>query len=478
MYTVMLLDDEPWELKGLQRVFPWEEYGFHVEYTLGDSMKARDILLSQQIDVLFSDIRMPALDGIGLLKSLWEHNVSTEIVFISGYAEFEYAQQAIRLGAFDYLLKPVDLDETAPLLQKLQKKLEYKKHIQELTILDSIMDNSISFYDLFHSKQDASFYCAMFTKEGLSDEIFVKEKDVKKLHLMLAPNKHLYILKLTSEPVLLIEFMKDHVTQTIGLSNILKGDEPSENQASLSEFISQAETAYNNEFITGKKALVEYYDSDLLSLKNIINEFQRLYEANDLIKLKELLDTLPEYFIAHSINVNGVLQFWNQVLLHIITDPEVIAEYNYPSVNQLMESFDSLKDLCCKLYQIIETITLPPSNYGTFDQNSRKIYSNMVEYINNNYKNSITLQDVADEAHINFTYACKIFKKYSNSNYSKYITDLRIKDACQLLATTSLSTEEICFQLGYSDYFYFNKVFKKYIGLTPYQYRMSLVKNN
>ena len=108
MYTVLLIDDEPRILRGLHKTFKWGEMGFEVIAETTDSVKALELIFSLNPDVVFTDIRMPEIDGIELMKKVRAKGLDTEFVVISGFAEFEFAREALKVGALDYIMKPLD----------------------------------------------------------------------------------------------------------------------------------------------------------------------------------------------------------------------------------------------------------------------------------------------------------------------------------------------------------------------------------
>ena len=128
MYRVMLVDDEEWILRGLQKKFPWKEYGFEVIASFSDSLDAKDYIQHHAVDAVFTDIRMPELSGIDLMKQVTEERPEIKFVFITGFSDFEYAREAIRNNAVDYILKPVEAEQVDEVLNRLKKALEFQKY--------------------------------------------------------------------------------------------------------------------------------------------------------------------------------------------------------------------------------------------------------------------------------------------------------------------------------------------------------------
>lgn len=118
-YQVVLIDDEPWTMVYMKKTFKWEDKGFEIIAETQNSLEAFDLIEQTRPDVVFTDIRMPEMSGIELMKGLRKKGVESEFVIASGFAEFEYAQEAVKLGAFEYCLKPISSEKADELLDRL-----------------------------------------------------------------------------------------------------------------------------------------------------------------------------------------------------------------------------------------------------------------------------------------------------------------------------------------------------------------------
>ena len=119
MLSVVLVDDEYWSLLGLEKAVCWEDYGFSVALATTDSREAAAYITGKQPDIVFTDIRMPELSGIELIRKARMEGIKTQFVIVSGYSDFEYARAGIQYGVFDYQLKPFHSQEIAEILQRL-----------------------------------------------------------------------------------------------------------------------------------------------------------------------------------------------------------------------------------------------------------------------------------------------------------------------------------------------------------------------
>jgi two-component system response regulator YesN len=127
MYNVLIVDDEPWIANGIKKLVDWESLGFTVVGEAFDGIAALEFIEKNKPDVVISDIRMPGLDGIELLEQINLKKLDIKVILVSGYAEFELAQKAIRFGAFDYLLKQIDKNKLFVALTSLEKVLTKNK---------------------------------------------------------------------------------------------------------------------------------------------------------------------------------------------------------------------------------------------------------------------------------------------------------------------------------------------------------------
>lgn len=134
MYKVIIADDEPWTLYRLQNLVSWHTLGFELSGTATDGLSALELIKGTQPDLLLSDIRMPGLDGLALVREVKSVSPNTTVIFVTGFSEFSYAQEAIRQGVFDFLVKPVRKED---LTTALERTLDYLKKKSNESLLPS-----------------------------------------------------------------------------------------------------------------------------------------------------------------------------------------------------------------------------------------------------------------------------------------------------------------------------------------------------
>lgn len=133
MYKLLVVDDEVKLLTGLCDYYPWNELGFEIAGKMPDGKQAYNYILNNEVDVVLTDISMPVMTGIELAERLHRENPELKVVFLSGYADFKYAQKALKYGVKDYILKPVKTDDIKSVFTQLKNDLDQKRVPSNMT---------------------------------------------------------------------------------------------------------------------------------------------------------------------------------------------------------------------------------------------------------------------------------------------------------------------------------------------------------
>jgi len=203
MYKIFIVDDEMWIVIALRKQIEKSGLPFEVVGEANNGVTALDAIMEKKPDVLFADIRMPGYNGLELMKLLKEKGISIKVVFISGYPDFEYTQSAIRLGAFDYLLKPVEQDKLNEMLERLleacdaQETGEREEEVNLSTmqrILQEVRQNyteNITLTDLSHKYGISISYLSALLKEELqmSFSEYIAARRIQKAKELLADER-------------------------------------------------------------------------------------------------------------------------------------------------------------------------------------------------------------------------------------------------------------------------------------------------
>ena len=199
MYSVYIADDEMWVIVGLKKRIEKTGLPFQVVGEANNGVMALEEIEKKKPDILFTDIRMPGYNGLELLELLRKKELDTKVVLISGYAEFEYAQSAIRNGAYDYLLKPIDQDKLQTVLERILGDGSTESgNVQELVapstirkIMDEIKEHyteNITLTGLAEKYSISVSYLSELLKEylQLSFSEYISSKRIQKAKELLA----------------------------------------------------------------------------------------------------------------------------------------------------------------------------------------------------------------------------------------------------------------------------------------------------
>ena len=124
MYTVMIIDDEPWTIIDIENTFSLDEMGFEIIDSFRTPLKALPAIIAKKPDLIITDIRMPGINGLELMQKVREQNINCEFIIVSGYSDFAYAKEAISYGVAGYCLKPLNPNETSLCLERVKKALD------------------------------------------------------------------------------------------------------------------------------------------------------------------------------------------------------------------------------------------------------------------------------------------------------------------------------------------------------------------
>ncbi len=131
MYKVVIIDDEPIIVEGLSKAVHWEKWNCQVAATAENGQSGIEIIKRENPDILFSDIRMPGMDGLSMIAALKSEHPHMQIAILTGFRDFEYAREAIRLGVTRFLLKPSKMEELEEAVQVMVQNLSHRKENTE-----------------------------------------------------------------------------------------------------------------------------------------------------------------------------------------------------------------------------------------------------------------------------------------------------------------------------------------------------------
>lgn len=470
MFTAILVDDEYWALKGIYETFQWETTGFRVIAQVTKSTEALELILRENPDAVFTDIRMPKISGIELMKKVREAGLNTEFVVISGFGEFVYAQQAIQQGAFDYCLKPLELDIAAALLQRLEEHLKAKQEKRSSEIFEFLMDHTYEAGERLITeglKDSRRFYQAVVTI-GTSRDVEALLAGADILPVRLGSNKMLYLANTDEDVFGRLE--KQNLSQiSIGVSRT------GENPGDFSRLYLEADVAASGCFILEEGGVFQYKKRNVVQTDKIVSLIVAQIGQKDAGPLKKAVGGIPEFFRQNGLGVHDLAYLWNQVALHLLRKYPCAEDGTLMGLadhQMLLRQFSDIGSFTESLYsQVLDAGSVPEAGTADAGTASSVVFKELLQFMQGHYMEPLYLRELAKKYYLNQSYCCYLFKKYTDGTFTEYLNHCRVEHAKELLADTALSIEQISQRAGYNDYFYFNKVFKKYCGITPAKYR-------
>lgn len=520
MLKVLFVDDEPYMLEGLRVMLDWKAFGFNICGEATNGVDALEIIKMSNPDLIITDIRMPKMDGLELIRLVYEKLHSTaKIVILSGYDDFGYAKQAMMYKIKDYLLKPLDDEELKNVVSKLSTEIlaERRKaeniNVQLTFITNQCLqrllngENKNSLIDrtrmLLNLNEEAEYRCVMFyidTLNGLAKNLGkinagIRRKEAVELIKSELGTEYQYNLfednedrlcMIISENMMFYENFKAFLSSLQKKLEVLTGSSvalaysnPANELKTLCELYRQASYAINFKFYLGENSIISYNDVEdkKLNYQVITPEYNNLLyyiRTNDCSQIKTTVELIFEQFSKSNSAPEIIIAYVNNFLLELV---KVIQEFDgvsqdtmqgvlefdnflgYPSFVKLSEAF---LERCYYAANYIDNLKKSDSQYIIYE---------IKNYINENYHQDIKLKKVASLFFMNPVYLGQLFKKATGMQFNDYLNYVRIEEAKKLLRQTNMKVVEISKVVGYKDPKYFVQKFKSTTNISPSSFK-------
>lgn len=460
MFNVVIIDDENFIIKSLETSIQWKELNLQVTATFSNGQDAFNYIEQHPVHILITDIRMPGISGLDLCQYLDIHFPHIQTIIMSGYADFVYAQKALLYNVLGYCVKPLDFHEMTLLLKKAIHTLNQSgPNTQDiLTCIEDEEYTLLTSYLEQHQLNPNHFFLA--ASIGLQPLSHILQCP---LTLRIGVHKYLYFL---SQPCKTLPTLDDLIHYSIKGLGIYPD---AISIPLLKETIHYTLLMGYQYFIVGSPYICQSLPTPIHQEQ--LSQLQNHLNTHHLGSLQTFLDQLLEPSQLQSYTVNFALKLYHLFITHYMTYSQIDLDdlYIY-SVDSLVNQFENISQMLTRLYDLLCEQTTSDHFPTSYNNN----FITILQFINHNYTKDISIKDISKQLNLNPSYISQLFKKETGSTYVKYLTQLRIEKAKDLLQNTNFSLSEICDQIGYNDYFYFLKTFKKYEGMSPSKYRMHL----
>lgn len=523
MYRVLIADDEPSIPEGMKQIINWEDFGLEVCGVAYNGSQALEMVRNFGADILITDIQMPKMNGLELIKSIKELELDTRFIVLSGYDDFQYLKESIKLGIENYLIKPVNTEElSSTLINTLDKiRSQPKQKIYSQSDIEIIRSNilyrwvtdSISEAELKERSllldiniDRTPFAACLLRLHCPKSDVVNKTKDIlsaaEKICCDTISQKDLGMV--FSTPFGDIAFIincngcsEDYSILSTALSECMTGIKDS---LQVDSFITVGgfENEINQFPRSFKRALelqqysiimplnsIRYYgEKTSLKTKAQVEGIISFEEINSLVvtrnaaslatyldsafdRLKEAAGITPAFVQNTALEIlffilNSARSVLDGIDLSETIECRLSDIYNMQHIDEIREFVKEMSEI---------TVAVLVNRYN----NMNPIVKRVVDYVRLNYSEDICLKTLAIELNINPNYLGQLFKDETGEFFNDYINKIRVNKAKELLLRTKSSTKEISSAVGYTDPNYFYRIFKKYTCVSPTEFRASKV---
>ena len=473
MYRVFLVEDEPFVLESLKAIIQWEAHGFRIAGDAGNGVDAYEKILAVAPDIVFTDIVMPRINGLELMQKVKAVNPDILFVVLSGYAEFSYALKAFSFGGLGYCLKPFDENEIAAVLAKAKDSLDIKRKITELKLIEILNEKQAApEKPLEDILARLGFPCT----EGSRYVVLVSigphplrlPEEAQSLVIKLGPSRFACLVHAENRGRVMAAIQADYPDDVKGVGI----SEAACSTAALLEKINESTLAAYQYFMTGQPGVYGELKSNPDELRPLLRNLDHALEKKDMPGIMHALAACGDCFSRGSCSPRQAFLLLTTVMGFISKMEDYSMDDYSISYEELFQTFGTLTRMLVHLNKLVRQAF--ESGKGVIREDIKnETFMKIVSYIKENYRSEINLQSIARDYRINPSYISQLFKKELNTTYTDYVTNLRIKAAEDLLLSTSMQIAEVSEKVGFSDYFYFAKVFKKTLGMTPSEFKLS-----
>ncbi|PYI53894.1 response regulator transcription factor [Paenibacillus flagellatus] len=520
----LLVDDEINIMRNLQTVIPWERMGIDIVGMATNGAKALELIEERMPDLILSDIRMPVMDGIALLQQLQERQYEGEVIMLTGFQEFDYARSAVKYGAKDYILKPIDYEELQSIVERLAQQIrerraakrnEEKKwrHLSTLAhqkiLYDVLMDYaSVSDPHLPSDDEEAmrrfDYTLLVADLDGYSRIARPWNERERKLwnfavrnvlQEALLPRELDYAVLQTREGEWCVlvrrrpgspdpasdevrgwcETLQQAVAQYVKLPvsvGIYPCPVPMEALAESYKCVQRAlQLSPEKQQVLLVDNRCDESETEDESLWPLVDELVAGLKQCDRARTEQAtrgLNASVKAILAQSVlRGEQILHF---VVLHLMREMREVGMLEgsrEDAVWAKLEKSVSVKELLCTIDELVQECL----NARVAKKTSELLMMSAKDYIHRHLGNDLGIEELADHLGISCSYFSLLFKQQYGETFVEYVTRQRMETAKSLLLMTDKSVTQIGKTVGYAERRYFTKVFHKFWGMTPTELR-------
>lgn len=489
MYRILVVDDEKFIRKSICNRMKWERFGIEVAGEAANGQEALERIGQVHPQIVLADIRMPVMDGIAFIGEAKRRYPQVHYIIMSAYNDFEYAKRAIQLGVEDYILKPVKTSELEAVLDRIVHELNQKRLTSHL--LQPVGRGTDAVQPPFLGAQIAilAFYVDCEEETGRRMEEAMREA----LERTEEGGILYYLENFSMGDCCLFLINGDHLTEetarklveavwdclgdiegVAALSEVMEKDKMRQAAASCLRLLARKLFYPERKILTVRQRADEgKAKKRQQQLREEMNYLHRQDAAESAAQMENGLLHVVDLLVNRENSIGTIEKFIAEILILLrkISEKAVDEEdyfilfHGVQGRNDLLR-YQTEKELKCRLQEVIRNC------FGMLSQQEDEdAVTSIRQYIRENYQSDLNAAQIARKFYLNASYLSTLFKEKTGMNMGAYIEGVRMEKAKEFLQDTEWPVTDIAIRCGYSDSNYFAKVFKKYAGATPRQFR-------
>jgi two-component system, response regulator YesN len=517
MYKVMLVDDERIIIDGISKVIKWESIGTSLIGTAKNGIEAYEFLSQNQPEIVISDIKMPGMNGLELVKKVYENFPEIRFILLSGFSEFDYAKQAMEYGVKHYLLKPCNentiIDALSEICKELNQEKERESFIKNMketleTVLPYAKEQKLKeFVTNIYDHGDLNTYqnlyqidlsssnvrLVLFQLEGhfQIEQLFALKNITEKIfgdNILSCTVGELILILVEDEgdyPLIQkkIEKIRDTFFQYYQLDCTIAVSDSGKLSVANKLYL-EALDCLHYRFYLGEGSIITKKDITLINecveqdFYYDDQKFCRLVKSGYWEDVEKEITSFFKRFIDSRNDIYATKSYVIQLFNTMIRLCDPVSMNTYLSKLPILMELNTIQNMQSFFQSITKEITS-----GFYQQNKNKhssIISKVIDIVNEHIDDpNLSLQWVANEMlYMNADYLGKLFKKETGEKFSNFLTRIRIEKAIQIIETESdVKIFELAEKIGFGENSqYFSQVFKKQTGYTPSEYKRESVQ--
>ena len=523
---IVIADDEQNICEMLKRLIRFDDLGLELIGMVSNGEDLRNVIVKEKPDIVITDIHMPVMDGLEVIRWCNENGCKTNFIVLSGYHQFEYAYNALKYKVNDYLLKPLNEDELNETLERIAKGIregeQKKDNSAYIQSLHEHFMKTVSYYrngqkPVYDNVDMVNQEFMLKAEPGIFRFLFICVDDLRKdkqgneqLNSVIEKLKDLAEKKMshccfeyvcrarTRSMKIFLNYPSDQedeveselkrlYEEAQGLADLFNGMNITvcigDSMNDPKEIPAAARSAWYTMFCRfgiGTNRLIWYGQLRRADISAQKKEWEtQIRHAWDVLDEEMFANTIYDIFsvprsgrdnkdfaeFVHEIGAiaeEGKESFFQKTGLEAPEDREV-------SPNSRLDDSDSMEEYRDSLISLYGAQIRECSEMA--DKKNLKPIRLACSYVESHYNEPIKLEDVAKVVNLNPIYYSTLFARKTGQNFTEYVTLFKLKKACELLADSDMNINEIADSLGFTDARYFSKLFRKKMGLKPTEYR-------